>query len=1382
MSSTPSYDSDENISLWEIQNQVEVMYPHFLDIDVCSPDFNVDRYMSLVTEMLDAARLPIRPFSLSWNNLSCAVPVHQSIFSKLFDFTSWFSSNIVHGFSCATSHHPAHHHHQPQKPTAELLSDVSGYVYPGQLCLVMGPSGSGTSLLLSLIAGRTIPSLIRSDGQVLYGGESKLGGLVRPSHFAHFVQQEDHHIPNLTVRQTLQFAADCRWPSWIPYAKQIRRNDVLMVARILGIERTLDTIVGSDLLRGVSGGERKRVTIGEMGIGLIGGTMIMDNWSKGLDSGTTLSITRSLREYADDMKGTAVVSMQAPGTEIFNLFDTVCLLHEGHLIYFGPISEAEAYANSLGFQRPPYRSLPDFLSSLADSNMRGEYVASPMTTNQGGEPPRTGSQFSECFARSKYKEQLSLALHDISLPENRRDISDLLPTHKKIVQRPSLQSIPAQIAALTIRQVKWLQSVRKSVVAQFVQNLILGILLGSIFWQLPDSLAGAGSRSGIIFLAILFIGISSLSTFEEKYIEKVVFMKQNKASFFQISSFLFVQYFFDFILELGKAICLMVPVYTMAGLNIGTSGQRLGYAVILVTLVSQVMLSIVRFLVGALNDPSSAQGVGGLITITFVLLSGYMKSSGDLQGYLVWVYWINPIHYALESLLINEFSGRKIECSLEEKIPRNSAILPDFRVCPIETGEQYIQTIYDISNGNLFQLYYFLVLIGFSLIFFVCSAISTRFTKPRGYAQRSSQYTSNEYLKGRRESHVSVTLSHHLSNPSLKAFTFSNMTYSVDKGRKVLLDHVTGSAIGGEVMLLMGESGAGKTTLLDVCAMRKTLGKGTSMEGELRLNGQLLSKKTLAHVSGYCEQSDIHVREATVREAVMFSANLRLPKSMTMEDKKRRVQDTISLLSLEIYSSVLVGALGSGEKKLLTMALEVVADPKVLFLDEPTSGLSSPSAMIVAKALRNVAKKGTCIICTIHQPSAEVFNMFDRLLLLKRGGKVVYYGDIGQNGSSILSYFEGHGAGKMREGRNVADWMLNVIADEKTDWTEEWKHSDEKKTADGDTHILEGLQSDTNINLENLEADKVGFGVQLRNVLRREFWRYWRLPEYNLTRVILLFVIALLIGILYLREISDTQLGANLSFAALFLTLIPSTLIAQNVISPTVRGRAVFYRETAGGIYRSIAHHLSVGIVELPFSFVATTVFAVVYYFMVGLDSGRFGYFFLASHLLYIFSVYFGVMLASITPSAVLATTLVSSLLSLLIVLSGFFIRKNEMPGWWLWATWINPYSYYLSGVVLNQMSGKLFKCEPEELARFPLPTGFSSCKSIPGGDDYELITSEAGSFCLFCPISSGRDLIDDFSADDVNKWVSLLALVGIIAVCRIITSIGFAKFRFLSR
>lgn len=203
----------------------------------------------------------------------------------------------------------------------------------------------------------------------------------------------------------------------------------------------------------------------------------------------------------------------------------------------------------------------------------------------------------------------------------------------------------------------------------------------------------------------------------------------------------------------------------------------------------------------------------------------------------------------------------------------------------------------------------------------------------------------------------------------------------VEETRLQLLRGVTGAFRPGVLTALMGVSGAGKTTLMDVLAGRKT---GGYIEGDVRIAGYAKNQETFARISGYCEQTDIHSPQVTIRESLIYSAFLRLPKEVNDEQKMIFVDEVMELVELENLKDALVGlpgvtGLSTEQRKRLTIAVELVANPSIIFMDEPTSGLDARAAAIVMRAVRNTVDTGRTVVCTIHQPSIDIFEAFDEV-------------------------------------------------------------------------------------------------------------------------------------------------------------------------------------------------------------------------------------------------------------------------------------------------------------------------------------------------------------------------------------------------------------------
>ena len=358
---------------------------------------------------------------------------------------------------------------------------------------------------------------------------------------------------------------------------------------------------------------------------------------------------------------------------------------------------------------------------------------------------------------------------------------------------------------------------------------------------------------------------------------------------------------------------------------------------------------------------------------------------------------------------------------------------------------------------------------------------------------------------------VGLSLARQSQAVMASTFSWHHIQYIVPTGKdkyRCLLDDVSGYVVPGQLTALMGESGAGKTTLLNMLAGRIS----TGISGDRLINGQSLPVDFQAQI-GYCQQLDIHVATTTVREALLFSAMMRQSSSVPSSEKEAYVETCLRMCGLEAYDDAIIGSLGAEHRKRTSIGVELAAKPKLLlFLDEPTSGLDSQSARAIISCLRTLADNGQAILCTIHQPSAELFQAFDRLLLLRKGGQTVYFGDLGHNSTTLIRYFEENGSRKCDADENPAEFMLDVIGAGATgtseiDWHTIWRHS--PQAAETQREIEKMYRRDLNrpfIATKRHCEFTTSWGFQTFELTKRNAQRHWRDPTYLLAKLLLCIV------------------------------------------------------------------------------------------------------------------------------------------------------------------------------------------------------------------------------------------------------------------------------------
>jgi ABC-type multidrug transport system ATPase subunit len=500
---------------------------------------------------------------------------------------------------------------------------------------------------------------------------------------------------------------------------------------------------------------------------------------------------------------------------------------------------------------------------------------------------------------------------------------------------------------------------------------------------------------------------------------------------------------------------------------------------------------------------------------------------------------------------------------------------------------------------------------------------------------------------------------------------------------------------------------------MDVISLRKTSG---IIEGEVRLNGFLQERVSFLRSSGYVEQFDVQQAELTVRETVVFSARLRLsrdnPVTATDEGRLKFVDYVLEMMELTEIAKLQVGSYELGgltfeQRKRLAIAVELAASPSVVFLDEPTSGLDSRGALVIMRAMKKIADTGRTVCATIHQPSAAVFEMFDDLLLLKRGGEVVFFGELGEESRYLVEYFESRGAKPIEHGENPAAWMLTAYTKDDSDYDDmngneatpkDWKVEFEKSrqyTVMKETIAEIKAHSDE---AKKLSFDKVFAASRYTReilMMRRTFRIMMRSPSYNLARIMLAIVYSLILGTVFLdgqnknKIFSENMVDGILSTIFLALTIIGVVSVSMAV--PVMKQiRDVFYKHRASGMLDHHSVSLSAAVGELPFIVIMSAIFCSIYYSLVGLfqAAGKWFMFFLWFALNIGTYTYFGQAFICMVRDIPTASALVGALIGFNVFFSGLVVRPQYFVGVFQIGFWTAPGRFVYEGVVVSQFVG----------------------------------------------------------------------------------------------
>ncbi|KAF8955831.1 pleiotropic drug resistance ABC transporter [Flammula alnicola] len=1349
-------------------------------------------------------------------------------------------------------------------PIRDLITGFEGVVCPGEMLLVLGRPGSGCSTLLKSLADRG-EEYYAMHGEVHYDALTPADITKYFRGDVQYVPEDDIHFPTLTVAQTIRFAARMRAPrnrvggeSREEYEERV--TEVLL--SLFGLQHAKNTLVGDAVVHGVSGGEKKRVSICEA-MACRARITAWDNTTRGLDASTALEYVKALRTATDIARLTTIVTLYQTGELLYNEFDKVCVIYEGKMAYFGSAKTARQYFFDLGYTPAHRQTTADFLVAVTDPHAR-----IPSQVHPNVPVPRNAAEFAAAFLASEtgkqnraevdaYREAFGLAGAGGNPEKRDAYVRSALAEHSKLARKgePYLLSIPRQVRAVVRRRYQiFLSTLLVTGINLFVFTFE-AIVVGTVFLNSPSTTAGFFPRSGVLYFALLFSALMSMSEIPSLFSQRPIVLRHRQWGMYHP----FIEPVAHTVVDIPVTFTFMIIfgiiVYFLVGLQ-RTAGQFFIYFLIIFTM-SLSMKAFFRALAAACAHEAAAQTLAGMAIFALALYTGYSIPQNSMIWALRWITYINPFKYGFDSLMTNEFHSLNGTCTtLVPRGPGYENVTLANQVCttvgslpgqPKVEGSRFVELSMGYTYNNLWRNFGIMVVfaIAFASALFLFTEINTKVSglsmvvlykrgteldvaapaeeSPADIEKRADSIIGHPSLDSKADLHAptddekhaesngdaspdgtvnigdSATTTdvektaeangHSTSNgndtsagkPKTFAktiggddvFTFEHIYYTLPPHAgevKQLLDDVCGYVAPGKLTALMGESGAGKTTLLNALAERFEVG---IVSGDRFINGHALPQDFQSQ-TGYCQQVDTHLPRATIREALLFSAKLRQPPSVPLSEKEGYVDLCLHMCGLWAQRNAIIGSLNVEFRKRTTIGVELAAKPRLLlFLDEPTSGLDSQSAWNIMAFLRSLANHGQAILCTIHQPSAELFHFFDKLLLLRKGGQTVYFGDLGHNATTLLHYFEKNGAHLCGPKENPAEYMLDIIgagatAHSKEDWHTIWTNSPENETLRREIEeIHEEGRKHPAVATEFESEFATPWWTQLIELIKRGGSDYYRNSTYLLAKLVLNIYCGLFIGFSFFKR-EESQQGAQDKLFAVFMSIILSVPIAHQLQLPYIATRTVYeVRERPSRTYSWTALVTSQILVETPWNLLGSTLYFITWYWTCGFATDRAGYAYLLMGIVYpLYYTTIGEAIASMAPTAEIAGIVFGFLFSFILAFNGIMQPYSQL-NWWRWMYFVSPYTYIIEGLSGEVIGHRTVTCSSIEFVHLNPPSGLTcggymaNFISFAGG---YLANPDASSDCQFCSMRSTDEFLGlTFNIFFHHRWRDMGILLAFI-------------------
>ncbi|AET37469.1 uncharacterized protein Ecym_1222 [Eremothecium cymbalariae DBVPG len=1215
----------------------------------------------------------------------------------------------------------------------------------------------------------------------------------------------DLHFEHLTVQQTVDFVVDCKFRC-SRQAKLSIRDTLLSDFKL---SHTRSALVGSEGCvaagrgsGGISTTDRRKLSMIEAFLSR-GSLYFWNDSTRGLDSSGALDFVQCLKRMARVTQTINLVNSTQAGEQFFREFDKILVIVGEYQVFYGSLDDCLEFFQSLKFYRDPNILPGEYVSAVAHGLLRSPLVNSDVDLHR-------------YWVSSAYYKELCESIVDVEQKCN--GVEHAASSH-------------SPVSMVNVTKYCFVRAYRRTIANRFCTAMRLAVVLiqslmfGLLFYDTPRNAIGSYSRSSLIFVTLVFFTVFCLADIPVSFAKRPVVAKQTKLHLYRpwmehISSTFCILSF-----NWGLISLFSMVVYFLAHFQYDFQRFYTFFSTLLLTNFSMYFVfQTVAYVSPALWIARVANGIIVLVAVTHASYVIPLPSIGPL---FKWIAYLNPLRYAMETMLSNELVNLVLDCEGNE-IPRG----PEYdqldmseKVCAwsgaklghaFVRGHEYLEEALSYSYTNTKRNYS--ILLGVVAWFAMTSLLSCEYITPIYAKHRFEDYYTR--FKGRnsfltviisdqkakaeqREDEVpdvsdeissdsdcgstiderfikSDILSHSISNSSsmqdvvlgreTPLVSWKKLTYAINGSH--LINGVSGYFRPG-LTAIIGESGSGKTTLLNILGGRIVRGLVT---GEVLVNGKLISDKhTFRHNNAYVYQRDIHLGLLTVGETLEFSSSLRGDGDYTYVKK-------ISKL-LKLSRGRLVKDLSPAERKLLSIGIELSTKPSLaLLLDEPFSGLDPPEAASVMGVLRTLAKNGFAIICTLHQPSKYLFDSFENVVILNNSGECVYFG----YSRDAIGYF-GKVADMLCEGdENPADLILDAV--EHThgtiDWAKLWAQSSEKVLVEEARRFLETHAA--KISYIQNPVVKRSLPMQLLLVTKRQFLLISRDNGYLFLKVAFGGIIGSFIGLTYWKQDGTIASMQNILFAV-FTSLCVWYPFARHIHVKALETKELYLaREMKANTFFWPVMIVAQFIVELPATLLSAVIFYLTFYFSLrsGALTSSANVMYLLNFLLFgLYQLTFGLLVAFSCTDLQTSGLFSGISLSLMSCFCGVIQPFAIIPVFWKLIYRVSPYTYFMDSLVSLLLHNRNVECHLYEMTP-ALPTVGQTCReflsphiALHGG---YLVNPDSDVLCNYCMYSKGDDFLAKFNMSYSHLWRNMIICVLFICFNIIATFGAFYLFSIL--